>query len=145
LPDSTSDSEGSKGFVQYRIKPKSNLQLGTQIENTANIYFDYNPAVITNTTINEFVSAVSVNEITASQTLSIYPNPSNGKYFIKLSEGINISELNIEVYNLLGEIILSTKSQNNLTELDLSHQPNGIYFIKATSSKHSFNQRLIKQ
>jgi uncharacterized repeat protein (TIGR01451 family) len=28
LPDSTSNPEGSKGYVQYRIKPKANLALG---------------------------------------------------------------------------------------------------------------------
>jgi uncharacterized repeat protein (TIGR01451 family) len=42
LPDSTTDYEGSMGYFQYRIKPLPNLPLGTQIENTAYIYFDYN-------------------------------------------------------------------------------------------------------
>ena len=47
LPDSASNPAGSQGFVQYRIKPKANLPLGTQIENTAHIYFDYNAAITT--------------------------------------------------------------------------------------------------
>ena len=52
LPDSADDPEGSKGFVAFNILPKENLAAGTQIQNTANIYFDYNPAVVTNTTLN---------------------------------------------------------------------------------------------
>jgi hypothetical protein len=52
LPDSTTDLEGSNGFVSFNILPKDDLPAGTQIQNTANIYFDYNPAVVTNTTIN---------------------------------------------------------------------------------------------
>ncbi|PQJ12137.1 hypothetical protein CJD36_010145 [Flavipsychrobacter stenotrophus] len=52
LPDSTSDPEGSKGYVAFNILPKDNLAAGTVIENKAGIYFDYNPAIFTNTTIN---------------------------------------------------------------------------------------------
>ncbi|MEI7803072.1 MAG: hypothetical protein WCI97_10530, partial [Bacteroidota bacterium] len=33
LPDSTTNSEGSKGYVSYRIKPKPNLPIGTSINN----------------------------------------------------------------------------------------------------------------
>jgi uncharacterized repeat protein (TIGR01451 family) len=144
LPDSTSNLEGSQGFVQYRIKPKANLPLGTQIKNTANIYFDYNPAIVTNTTTNEFKATTSINENKANTTLSVFPNPSNGKYFIKIFNGINISECIIEVYNLLGEMILNTKMQNDLAQIDLSQQPNGIYMVRIIGTKQSLNQRLIK-
>lgn len=54
LSDSTSSSDSSKGFFQYRIKPISNLPCGTKIYNTASIYFDYNSPIITNTTINSY-------------------------------------------------------------------------------------------
>ncbi len=50
LPDSLSDPEGSQGFVIYQISPKSSIQPGDVIENTAEIYFDLNPAIVTNTT-----------------------------------------------------------------------------------------------
>lgn len=145
LPDSTSDQEGSKGFVQYRIKPKPNLVEGTQINNSANIYFDYNPPIITNTTTNVFTQFVTVHESKMNISLSVYPNPSNGKYYVKLSEGMKGSEINIKVYNLLGELILNTKTQSSLSQIDLSHQPNGIYIIRVNDSNQSFNQRLIKQ
>lgn len=50
LPDSTANEEESHGFLVYNIKPKLDLEAGTLIENTAHIYFDNNPAVVTNTT-----------------------------------------------------------------------------------------------
>ena len=50
LPDSTSNEEESHGFLVYDIRPLEGLDPGTVIENTAHIYFDNNPAVITNTT-----------------------------------------------------------------------------------------------
>ena len=52
LPDSTTNSEGSNGFVAFNIYPNDDLAPNTQIHNTGGIYFDYNPAVITNTTTN---------------------------------------------------------------------------------------------
>jgi len=56
LPDSTSNLEGSQGYVAYTIKAYDNLPEETIIENTAGIYFDFNPPVITNTTENMMVS-----------------------------------------------------------------------------------------
>ncbi len=52
LPDSTTDLEGSQGFFLYRVSIIDDLPEGTLIENTAHIYFDNNPAVVTNTTKN---------------------------------------------------------------------------------------------
>jgi hypothetical protein len=59
LPDSTTDYEGSMGYFQYRLKALYLTCLnGTQIENTAYIYFDYNAPIVTNTTQNNFDMAV---------------------------------------------------------------------------------------
>lgn len=52
LPDSNVDSEGSNGFLKFKIQQKPNNPKGTIINNSAAIYFDFNPAVITDTTIN---------------------------------------------------------------------------------------------
>jgi uncharacterized repeat protein (TIGR01451 family) len=51
LPDSSANFLGSQGFVKYRIYIDSNTTIGTSIYNTAEIYFDLNPAVVTNTKI----------------------------------------------------------------------------------------------
>ena len=50
LPDSASDEPGSQGYVVYRIRPLPDLPHGTEINNTAEIYFDINDPIITNTT-----------------------------------------------------------------------------------------------
>lgn len=52
LPDSNIDFLASQGFVKFSINQKPNLLPHTQIRNTGNIYFDFNPAVITNTVLN---------------------------------------------------------------------------------------------
>ncbi len=53
LVDSTTNEPLSHGFVNYRITPKTTVPLGTQIDNTASIYFDFNPPIVTN---NAFIT-----------------------------------------------------------------------------------------
>lgn len=55
LPEKDADEEGSKGHVIFSIKPNSDLEIGDVIRNTAEIYFDANEAVITNTAISRLV------------------------------------------------------------------------------------------
>ena len=56
LPDSIVNEPGSHGYVKYGIKANAGLADFTAVQNTANIYFDFNPAIITNTTSNTLVS-----------------------------------------------------------------------------------------
>jgi uncharacterized repeat protein (TIGR01451 family) len=125
LPDSASNPSGSQGFVQYRIKPLANLPVGTQIKNTAHIYFDFNPAIVTNTTENNFVTTVGNITLPQVPSIQVYPNPSSGVFMIS-------AKANIEVYNLVGELVLT---ENNATSIDLTAAPKGMYFIKLNGGR----------
>ncbi len=70
LPDSNANEPLSHGYVRYKIKMKDNLPIGTTIENTAHIYFDFNPAIVTNTTVNTLVAPLSKPLVSASATTS---------------------------------------------------------------------------
>ncbi|MCI1186292.1 IPT/TIG domain-containing protein [Hymenobacter sp. DH14] len=52
LPPRSRDAVGSNGFVQFTIQPKAGLAPRTLIANEADIYFDYNPPIRTNSTTN---------------------------------------------------------------------------------------------
>jgi uncharacterized repeat protein (TIGR01451 family) len=52
LPDSSANEFSSHGFVKYAISPLTGLVPNVEITNRANIFFDYNPAILTNTTLN---------------------------------------------------------------------------------------------
>lgn len=56
LPDSNVNQALSNGFVKFRISLLENLQAGTQIQNFALIYFDNNPAVLTNTEVHTLLN-----------------------------------------------------------------------------------------
>ncbi len=58
LPDSSTNKLKSNGFIQYRISPKANLSLGSKVRNHAEIYFDFNPPIITNQTLSTFGNVV---------------------------------------------------------------------------------------
>jgi uncharacterized repeat protein (TIGR01451 family) len=124
LPDSTSDYEGSMGYFQYRLKPLPNLPNGTQIENTAYIYFDYNAPIVTNTTQNNFQMPVYSKELNAKENdFLIYPNPGKGLFLFR--EG-KIAQT-IEVFNVMGELVLK---QENSGQINLQGMPKGIYLAR---------------
>ncbi len=52
LPDSNRNEALSHGYIKFSITPKSTIAPATVIENRADIFFDYNPAVRTNTVTN---------------------------------------------------------------------------------------------
>jgi uncharacterized repeat protein (TIGR01451 family) len=59
LPDSNVNEPASHGFVSFTIKAKAGLPENTLVENDADIYFDFNPPVITNETFNTLVSTLA--------------------------------------------------------------------------------------
>ena len=52
LPDSATNLAGSQGFVTFRMDHTGTLPVGSQIENSAAIYFDFNAPIITNKVLN---------------------------------------------------------------------------------------------
>ncbi|RYG43998.1 MAG: hypothetical protein EOO01_20310, partial [Chitinophagaceae bacterium] len=58
LPPAIHNEAGSNGYVLFKIKPKQNLSIGNSIVNKADIFFDFNPAVITHDAITTIVDPV---------------------------------------------------------------------------------------
>ena len=58
LPDSGSNLESSTGYFKYRIRINNNLLLHDSILNFADIYFDFNAPVRTNTVITKVICPV---------------------------------------------------------------------------------------
>lgn len=59
---------------------------------------------------------------------SMYPNPTNGILNIKIDENIKT----VEIFNLQGQKILSSKNKN----LNINHLNSGIYLVKITTDKN---------
>ena len=55
LPDSTTDENGSQGYVVYAINQQPYLFEESEIRNKAAIFFDFNPPIITNEVLNTII------------------------------------------------------------------------------------------
>jgi hypothetical protein len=64
--------------------------------------------------------------------IKVYPNPTTGKILIK--NLIQTSNNSIVIRDILGKIIFTSESRNNLDSLDISHLEDGIYFIEIASN-----------
>jgi hypothetical protein len=109
----------------------------SEIKNTAYIYFDFNPAIVTNTTSNTN-SAVGINE-NENTLLTVYPNPAN--------KSISFVGANVEkatIFDLSGKKIVTLASVNN-NSIPCNELENGVYTIILTTDKGQFTQRLIIQ
>lgn len=124
LPDSTSDEAGSHGHLSYKIKSINAVNLGDQVSAKADIYFDFNAPVITNTVTTTFVDYSNVTDVNNS-FISLYPNPVSDVIYIKSDYQVN----SIKIYNQLGELI--TKKTND-NQLNIALLKSGIYFCKVS-------------
>ena len=143
LPDSNSNEPASHGYIQYRIKRTNNNTPGTQIKNTAYIYFDFNEPVVTNTAINtiETISGIA-SQSSTNNGWNMYPNPSTGALYI-VNSSVSKEASQIQVLNAIGQVVLEETITNNYKNIDLSKLNNGVYFVKIVSDKQSVIQRVV--
>ncbi|WP_290838549.1 T9SS type A sorting domain-containing protein [Flavobacterium sp.] len=99
---------------------------------------DGNFACIINTNGCESLSAcTSVQLLGANHNdfaqVQLYPNPTSGK--LQLSTTIDVKK--VSVYNTLGMVVG--------TELDLSNQASGVYFVEVTTDNGKFVRKIVKQ
>jgi len=143
LPDSTTDFEGSIGYVQYRIKPIAGLLAGTVIENTAHIFFDFNDAIVTNTTVNEYMIPTSVAGLAKQNSLMLFPNPASGLFTIEWNN--HNTQSTIEVFDMNGVRVLQKQSNQNREVMDISTHPAGVYMVRVSNRQNVMQTKLIKR
>lgn len=147
LPDSGNYEAQSHGFVKYSISPNAGLSPGTQITNTAYIYFDFNSPIVTNTALNtvEFPTGIVEN---ANDQLAVFPNPTNGSATI-LFEDKQSRQLNLKIMNISGQVVYEENANGfggkYSKTVDLSNCAKGIYLLQISTEKQVLHQKLIKQ
>lgn len=91
----------------------------SQIYARAYIYFDYNEPIQTNPAITKILEITNTKNINNSKIqATIYPNPTFGELYIKLTENKVIKKINI--LNIFGKNILELDKIKLITE-DLIH------------------------
>jgi uncharacterized repeat protein (TIGR01451 family) len=100
LPDSSESQELSQGHIIFRIRENIDNALFSEITNTAYIFFDWNEAIITNTTFNINQVIAFVGEENAFN-VEAYPNPMLNELTLKV-EG----PFNYEIHDLTGRKLM---------------------------------------
>ncbi|MFK8037461.1 MAG: FG-GAP-like repeat-containing protein [Crocinitomicaceae bacterium] len=131
LPDSTSDLEGSQGYVSFSIMPKTNCKPFEVIYNTASIQFDYNDYITTNKTE---ITAVPEGAKISNIKVFAYPNPASSISVIMLLEENVAKYFNqVDIISLSGQTIQTIKGiSTKRHELNLDQLQSGLYLLKIT-------------
>ncbi|MEI6123765.1 MAG: T9SS type A sorting domain-containing protein [Bacteroidota bacterium] len=137
LPDSNSNEPASHGYVRFNVRLKPGLALGTKILNKARIYFDSNPAIVTNTVTNTLANIVGINENTSTNNMvSVYPNPATDvANFVLGSENLP-DTYSFILTDMLGHVVKSMDAlSGNQFSVSRSGLAGGVYFYKVYSDK----------
>jgi uncharacterized repeat protein (TIGR01451 family) len=136
LVDSQHNEPLSHGWLQYKVRAKSKLPIGTQIKNRASIYFDLNSPVVTNTTVNivqldTSPKPTAIHEVSSSPTLRLYPNPNNGSFTLETSSILNKE---YHIYDMLGQVIQQGIVHTSREQIDMDSNLSGIYILAIRST-----------
>ncbi len=144
LSDSTTNEKASHGFIQYRIKPLAPISEDQQIKNTAYIYFDYNEAVVTNTTVSKANKSLGIHE-EKELGLRVYPNPTeNLLTFERTSHTIN--SVNVSIVSINGqELFTNSLDLTNKQTIDLTDYAPGVYFVNVQNEEATDVIKVIKK
>ena len=102
---------------------------------TGNNYAPTGAWQIDNVTFSYNVLSMKENSIAG---LKIYPNPVKNNLYVTSD---NFEEKSVEIYNVLGKIVLSTKVTN--TPINVSKLSNGVYIVKVTENNKTATRKLV--
>lgn len=100
-----------------------------------------NSTAVYNVTVN-ICSGIADKDFISS--ISISPNPNNGIFSISCKNN-SLNNYQVRVTDIVGKIIFSAeRTANNNFLIDLSNEPNGIYFATLISSEgYTMNYKVI--
>lgn len=135
------DDATNDGYIVFKIKTKPTLVLGDSFSNSASIYFDYNFPIVTDPAVTTF-AVLGTQDFVFNNYLTVYPNPANNILNITAKQSIELKSM--EVYNILGQLVLSIPNANGVDKVDVSNLNAGTYFLKVSSDKGTSNVKFIK-
>ncbi len=77
-----------------------------------------------------------VDNMENKNSISVFPNPSSGKFTLA-------AKGRLEIYNVLGEKILSQELISDKTEVDLGNYKKGIFVLKINSASTTYSRKII--
>lgn len=72
-------------------------------------------------------------EVVKAPGMTVYPNPSNGLFELRMEEGLVCERA--EIYNAAGQLVWEEKTSSALLNFDLSDQISGCYYLRVQSGE----------
>lgn len=127
----------SSSLVHYSIERKATNPVGTQFTNTANIYFDYNAPITTNTTINTLDEPTGVDEVQSGVdgiTIDLFPVPAHDQLNIRVNNITKSETATVSIIDLMGNVVLSEQVDlgegSTIVTQNLSRLMTGTYLTR---------------
>ncbi len=139
LPAASIDEPGSHGYVSYKVKPAPSVGLGSVIQNSAKIFFDYNFPIITNTATTTVVQQLGIPGYNLER-LRLYPNPAGESFAIQAGEPIK----SVKIFNQLGQLLETVIEPASNRQISVGDLQSGTYIISITTQSGSTFRKLIK-
>lgn len=157
LPDSNINEPASHGFIKFRITAKADLPPEELIQNTAAIYFDFNPPIYTNTVFHTIwsgppplISSHSPSTSTKANTLNVYPNPVKSDIYL---EAIHLQHGStcVEIFDSKGKLwkseMISNRSKYNslhIGPIGVADLPRGVYILRVKNGRKIYVSKIAK-
>ena len=65
----------------------------------------------------------------ADNSISVYPNPSSGRFEVAINTPDNDNEFEIKIFDSVGKLVSKLKTRKKSNEIDLSTFSEGVYFV----------------
>ncbi|MFZ1331196.1 MAG: T9SS type A sorting domain-containing protein [Flavobacteriales bacterium] len=142
LPDSNANEAASHGFVSFRIKPVEPVQVGSTLENSANIYFDFNDPIITEPSVLVAEFSTGMQEQAQGQgQVRLLPNPVEDQLTVSSSGIIGL----IRIISADGREVVRWNSGGGSASIDVKELKSGAYLLIAElNNGTSAHARFIK-
>ncbi|WP_372752097.1 carbohydrate-binding protein [Mariniflexile sp.] len=86
------------------------------------------------------LNPLSVSEFTTLNDIGLYPIPVKNIFTITNSQGSNL-----EIYSIVGKLMLKNNIESNHQSIDISHFVEGLYVVKINNNGYTTAKKLIKK
>ena len=141
LPDSTSDEEGSHGFIAYDMLIRNNAQAGDTIKSLADIFFDFNLPIRTNTAVTVVEDISSAKTPVENKRLVLAPNIIDAKQPVRIIEPFIPGIL--RVFDIDGKLQLHVERFTEGDDIEVDKLSAGLYFVTLQSHRDIYTAKLV--
>lgn len=139
LPAASVDEPGSHGFVAFRVKPKAGMNVGDRITNKADIYFDFNAPIITNTVTTTFTTP----DVYNGPGIRVLNSAATEQFSFMIPAGTSLQSARL--YNSFAQQVpvRFTNAGANLLQADIRHLPSGIYILDVIAGNKRYTEKIL--